>query len=175
MRINNRQLIQTITGASFTLALSAVCIMMFRGPISIVSTFLIPPIIVLFSNRYISLYHILTSMGLVLMTMIFFPTQLVFVFTYILLALVLDNITKKGGRFPPFNKIIIYISLTITTLFIGIRLTQLIYMIPLHTMMLRISRNNFFFYFAILFVEGLIVSMFNFGILKVFRKRVYRN
>lgn len=175
MRINNRQLIQTITRASFTLALSAVCIMMFRGPISIVSTFLIPPIIVLFSNRYISLYYILTFMGLVLMTMIFFPTQLVFVFTYILLALVLDNITKKGGKYPSFNKIITYISLTIITLFIGIRLTQLIYMIPLHTMMLRISRNNFFFYFAILFVEGLIVSMFNFGILKVLRKRVYRN
>lgn len=175
MRINNRQLIQTITRASFTLALSAVCIMMFRGPISIVSTFLIPPIIVLFSNRYISLYYILTFMGLVLMTMIFFPTQLVFVFTYILLALVLDNITKKGGKYPSFNKIITYISLTIITLFIGIRLTQLIYMIPLHTMMLRISRGNFFFYFAILFVEAFIVSMFNFGILKVFRKRVYRN
>lgn len=169
---NRRERILGLTRASLALAISIVCLILFRGPISIVSTFLLPPIIVLFESGKALLYYLLTSMGLFITTLIFFPTQLIFVLTYLILALALMMLRKKRDRkISPFNTLL-YLFLTIIALFVGIRLTQLIYMIPLHTMMLRISNNNPLFYFLIILMEAVLVCVFNFGILKLFKSRV---
>lgn len=173
MRDKNNELVKVITRSSFAVGISIICLLLFRGPISIASTFLIPPIIVLFSNKVTSLYYLLTSIGLLLNTIVIFPTQLVFVFTYLILAMALAYITKKGDKNISRLQILLYFLLTIAALFIGIRLTQVIYMIPLHTMMLRLSNGSYLFYFFIVFVEALIVCIFNFGLLKLFKKRIF--
>jgi len=79
--IENNQKIKTLTMSAFGLALSVLSLILFRGPISIVSNFLIPAIIVLFSGNKPEGYG-LTSIGLFVVTLLFFPTQIIFVAGY---------------------------------------------------------------------------------------------
>lgn len=164
--------IKTITMSALGLALSVVSLILFRGPTSIFSTFLIPAILVIFSGNRTYGYA-LTSMGLLFVTLFFFPTQLVFVSGYVILGHLLrllslstnHRVKVKSGKF------ILYMGLTSLVLYSGIRLTQFLFLVPLHTMMLGLSRGNPLLYAGILAIEGLFISVFNFGILKLFFSR----
>ncbi|MCR3956934.1 MAG: hypothetical protein NUK57_11615 [Gudongella sp.] len=170
---NNEGKIKTLTMSAFGLALSVLSLLLFRGPISIVSTFLIPAIIVLFSGNKNGGY-VLTSMGLLTVTLLFFPTQIIFVFGYIILGhflklLIIDS--NQRVKLITLN-FILYVIITTLVLFLGIRLTELIFLVPLHTMMLRISGSNPLLYLGILFFEGLLVSIFNFALLRLLNSRI---
>jgi hypothetical protein len=160
--------------SAFGLALSVLSLLLFRGPISIVSTFLVPAIIVLFSGNKNGGY-VLTSMSLLTVTLLFFPTQTIFVIGYILLGLFLKLLAFDSNlRVKLINlNFILYVIITALVLFLGIRLTELIFLVPLHTMMLRISGNTPLLYVGILIVEGILISIFNFGLLKLLISRPF--
>jgi len=164
--------IKTLTMSAFGLALSVLSLLLFRGPISIVSTFLVPAIIVLFSGNK-NRGYVLTSMSLLTVTLLFFPTQTIFVIGYILLGLFLKLLAFDSNlRVKLINlNFILYVIITALVLFLGIRLTELIFLVPLHTMMLRISGNTPLLYVGILIVEGILISIFNFGLLKLLISR----
>ena len=167
------QKIKTLTMSAFGLALSVLSLILFRGPVSIASTFLIPAIIVLFSANKLEGYA-LTSIGLLSVTLIFFPTQLVFVSSYVVLGLLLKLLAVSSKLKVKFNpiKFIIYTTITSLVLFAGIRLTELIFLVPLHRMMVGISGGNPLVYAGILLFEGLLVATCNFSILKLFMTRI---
>jgi len=87
--VQSQKFSRMLTMAAFTLALSSVSIFLFRGPVSILSAFLIPAIIVLFSKGYGIAYYILISMGLLLTSVLFFQTQLIFTTGYAFMAVAL--------------------------------------------------------------------------------------
>ena len=161
--------IKTLTMSAFGLALSVLSLLLFRGPISIFSTFLIPAIIVLFSGNKNGGY-MLTSIGLFVVTLLFFPTQLIFVSGYVVLGLFLNLLAVSSSLQVKFNpiKFIIYTIITSLVLFAGIRLTELIFLVPLHALMVGISGGSPLAYAGILLLEGLLISIFNFGLLRVF-------
>jgi hypothetical protein len=115
----------------------------------------------------------LTSIGLFVVTLLFFPTQLIFVSGYVVLGLFLNLLAVSSSLKVKFNpiKLIIYTSITSLVLFAGIRLTELIFLVPLHGMMVGISGGNPLAYAGILLLEGLLISIFNFGLLRVFITR----
>lgn len=160
--------------AALTLALSSVSIFLFRGPISILSAFLIPVIIVLFSRGYGMVYHILVSMGLLLISLMFFQTQLIFTAGYALLAvglrvLLLDrNMNLKLS----IIKTLLYLVFVILTLSAGLWLTEKIFLIPLHTMMLKLSGGKILFYLGILIIESILVTLCHILVLNGFLKRL---
>jgi len=163
-----------LTMAAFTLALSSVSILLFRGPISILSAFLIPALIVLFSRGYGISYYMLILTGLLLTSAMFFQTQLIFAVGYGFLALGLrlflvdrDMILKLG-----ISKILLYLGSVLMILFSGLYLTEKLFLVPLHTMMLMISGGQIHVYIGILLIESLLVTSCHILVLNVFLKRL---
>jgi|GEM_PF-1138911 len=163
-----------LTRSAIALALCVVSLLLFRGAISIVSTFIIPAVIVLFSKRREITSFIYVSTGLLMMTVLFFQTQIVFVIGYLLLSIVLKHYFTDSAMNMRISLlgIVKYLLSVILVLFIGIQLTQIIFLIPLHDMMLRLSGDDPIRYFLILLVEGIAVTLINLLILKAFISRI---
>lgn len=163
-----------LTRSAIALALCMVSLLLFRGATSIVSTFIIPVVIVIFSKRKESASFIYISAGLLMMTALFFQTQIIFVIGYLLLSLVLKNffLDSTMKMKVSLSGIVKYLISVIVVLFIGIQLSQIIFLIPLHDMMLRISGNNPLGYLGILLLEGIVIILIHLLILKAFTSRV---
>jgi len=160
--------------AAFTMALSSVSLLLFRGPISILSAFLIPVIIVLFSRGYGRSYYILIFIGLLLVSALFFQTQLIFTAGYGLLAVGLrvffldrDMFLKLG-----ISKMLLYLGSVVLILFSGLWLTEKLFLVPLHTMMLKISGGQIHVYLGILLIESVLVTSCHILVLNGFLKRL---
>ncbi len=181
MRVNSRKnqsrvsdQTKVLTRSAIALALSMISLLLFRGATSIVSTFIIPVVIVLFSKRNEPISFIYIATGLLMMTALFFQTQIVFVAGYLLLSLVLkyyllDYRNKVMFSVPGILK---YLFAVIVILFIGIQLTQWIFLIPLHDMMLKLSNNQPLRYIGILLMEGIAITLVNLLLLKALTSRI---
>jgi len=171
---NNSNSIKTLTLSASALVLCVLCLLFFRGPMSLVSAFFIPVIIVIFAKYNITAYYVLTLISLFLITIISFQTQLIFVIGYILLALALRSVLIYDGEkviIQPF-RILIYLMLVSLILYISIRLTDLLFATPLHQMMLGLANNNLLVYFMIIFIESIFVALINLVLLKTITARV---
>ena len=160
--------------SAFSLALCVLCLLMFRGPISISSSLLIPAIIIVFSKNNGFSYYLLVSSGLMIVVLLFFQAQTVFVVGYLLLSAAL-RILLINPRMELSLKpvpVLVYILIAAAVLYLGIRLTEWIFKVPLHRMMLSLSANNDLRYAAILLAEGFLVFLLNAVILKVFLSRI---
>ena len=166
--------IKSLTMAAFAVVLSAVGPMFFRGPLSLVSALFVPAVLVLFTKDGGPVYHALTAVALLAVAAMFFQTQIVFVLGYVLLSFALRLLVTAPNLTLRLQPALVagYTLLAVVVLFLGIRLTDFIFGIPLHTMMLRISGNNLWVYFSILLVEALLVSGLNIAFLKVLLPRV---
>ncbi len=163
-----------LTRSAIALALCVVSLLLFRGPTSIVSTFIIPAVIVLFSSGRERSSFLYIATGLLIMTGLFFQTQIIFVLGYLLLSIALKRFlldSEMKVRISPFG-ILKYLLSVILVLFVGIQLTQILFLIPLHDMMLRLSNHQPVRYFAILLLEGGVITVLNLLILKAFAARI---
>ena len=175
-RIRTGEHTKVVIMASLSLAISSVCIVLFRGPVSILSAFAVPATLVLFSRGYGRLYPVLVSLGLLLISLMLFQTQIVFAASYLAMALairllLLDaemNLSVGLGRGLLFQAIVALL------LFAGLWLTEKLFLIPLHTMMLRISGGRAEIYVLLLVLEALLISACNILLLKGFLKRISR-
>lgn len=171
---DDRDQINVLTRSAIALALSVVSLLLFRGAISIVSTFIIPVVIVLFSRRNELYSFVYIAAGLLMMTVLFFQTQIIFVIGYLLLSIVLKHFLMDSALMVKlsFSGILKYLLAVIIILFMGIQLTQMIFLIPLHDMMLRLSNNQPYRYFGILLVEGIAITLVNLLLLKAITSRI---
>lgn len=172
--IQSQKMSRMLTMAAFTLALSSVSILLFRGPISILSAFLIPAIIVLFSRGDGIAYYILIFMGLLLTSLIFFQTQLIFASGYVFLAVGLRLFLVDSNRNLKLSlsKLFLYLVSVILILFSGLWFTEKLFLVPLHTMMLKLSGGQFHVYLGILLIESVLVISCHILVLKVFLKKL---
>lgn len=166
--------LMTLTSAAFVLAFSILCLLLFRGPVSITSAFAIPAVIVIFSKGHGTRYLLYVSMGLIAVVMAFFQTQTIFILGYLLLSLalkflLLDPDMNVKIRFLPSLGYILSVMLI---LYGCIRLTEAVFMIPLHTMMRSLSGNRPLLYAGILLIESLFVFFFNTIILRLYFTRL---
>ena len=163
-----------LIGAAFCLALSALSLLLFRGPVSLISAFFIPASILVFSINQGKVYYSLTTSGLLLLAIFFFMPQTFFVLGYILLAILFRILFLKTGQSFLSNKLKVLVALLSTSfiLFLGIRLTQWVFLIPLHTMMVGISKGNPFIYGGILLLEGFLVLSINLAFLSLLNRRL---
>ena len=74
--------INVLTRSALALALSVVSLLLFRGTTSIVSAFIIPVVIALFSKRNEVLSFVYIATSLIMMTVLFFQTQIIFIIGY---------------------------------------------------------------------------------------------
>lgn len=158
--------------ASLTIALSLVIAFLFRGTTSLIAAMIIPVILFLFMYSFRLLDYLIISMVLVFLTLVFITTQVVFMLLYTILGFSLRLLIKQKKQINTFIRILIYFFVVTASLFIGIFLTEVIFSIPLHTFMLKVSKNSALVYFLILSVESLIITMAHLLIVKNLRKYV---
>ena len=172
--VQSQNFTRMLTMAAFTLALSSVSIFLFRGPLNILSAFLIPAIIVLFSRGYGISYYILIFIGLLLTSALFFQTQLIFTAGYAFLAvgLRLFLVDQNMNLKLRISKILLYMGSVILILFSGLWLTEKLFLIPLHTMMLKISGGQIPVYLGILLIESVLVTLCHILVLNVFLEKL---
>jgi hypothetical protein len=166
--------INVLTRSALALALSVVSLLLFRGTTSIVSAFVIPVVIALFSKRNEVLSFVYIASSLIMMTVLFFQTQIIFIIGYLLLSLVLKHLLMDSAMKVKFSftGILKYLLAVMAILFMGIWLTQVIFLIPIHDMMLRFSNNHPLRYLGILLVEGIAITVVNLLFLKATTSRI---
>lgn len=172
--LNIKEQTGILTRSAIALAMCVVSLLLFRGPSSIVSALVIPAVIVLFSGEEERTSLIYIATGLLMMTGLFFQTQIIFVVGYLVLAIALKHFFLNAGMKVRISclRVLKYLFSVILVLFVGIRVTQSLFLIPLHDMMLRLSNNQPSRYFAILLVEGGIITLMNLIILKTFIAKI---
>lgn len=155
-----------LSAIAISLALSS--LMIFRGSTSLASALFIPLTIAIFTKNHSNRLFIFTGALLVFSTVALFTTQTVFVLGYMLMGYMLK---KAHGKFGFLG----YVVATAFLLYIGIRLTELVFLVPIHQMMNRISGGSIFVYGGIVLFESLFVSFVQFGFLRTVDKKIPRH
>ena len=164
---------RNMTAAALALAVATVMLLIFRGPVSIVSAPVIPAVIVLATRKSRPAHTILLAAGLLTVTLVFFQTQLLFVTGYLCLALALKLLLMPANmkvRLRPLP-VLLFLLITGIVLFAGIWLTERLFLVPLHQMMLRLAGHNPLRYAAIILAESLLICTINVTLLKIFTAR----
>lgn len=170
--VNTQSLRNNIPQASLTIALSLVIALIFRGTTSIFAAMIIPIILLLFMYSFRVIDYLFVSFVLILLTLIFITTQVVFIVIYTILGFSLRLLIKRDKQINIFLKIFIYYFIVIGSLFLGILLTEMVFSIPLHSFMLKISKNSALIYFLILSIESIIITLTHFFVFKKLNKYV---
>ena len=166
--------LRALTVSSLALALSSASLLAFRGPTSIVSALIVPSLLESFLGRVGRGYRLAAYACLLAISVLFFQTQVIFAFGYILLGLafraVLSNPCAKSGyrglRFA------LAVALSALVLFICLILTETLLGVPLHAMMMRISRQNPAIYAGIIVFEATLVCLINIMVIRVVSSRL---
>jgi len=170
---NNLKIAQSLRNnipkASLTIALSLVISFLFRGTTSLFSAMIIPIILLLFMSSFRFFDYLIVSITLILLTLIFITTQAIFMLVYTFLGFFQRILIYGNIKSNTYIKISIYCFVVIASLFLGIFLTEITFSIPLHTFMLKISKNSALIYLLILCVESIIITLSHFLILKNLR------
>lgn len=149
--------------SGMTLALCLLSLLMFRGPLSILQALIIPIVIVTMAIKQPWKYTFAAGISLLILTLAFFLTQTVFIIIYLLMAVFLmilvTNIHRESHR--SYFLMIPYAIINAILLFLGLKLTDMIFQTPLHLMMLKLSGGNNFLYAAIMMIESAFISIFH--------------
>jgi len=166
--------VRSISYSAISICLCMASLLLFRGSVSLISAVTIPLIIATLSIRLHLRYDLLIAAGLSIITGLFFTTQLIFVITYLLMGLLIQLIfrLKTSNVISLWMVRLLYVMSTGILLYLGIRLTEAIFYIPLHEMMLRMSNGNVGVYSLIILAEALFVSVIHFVFIQVIRKRI---
>ena len=163
-----------ITLSAIAIGLSLISMITFRGPISIISTVTIPIIMAVLLGSYSIGYFIIASSVFVFLTLVFFTSQGIFALIYTFMAMNIKFIIMDKRIFK--NRLIeglIYIVFTMILIYLGIMLTEIIFMIPLNSMMLNISKGYLVIYWLIILLEALLVYMSHSTLVRIIFKRLY--
>lgn len=157
---NNGRSIHYIALSGMTLALCLISLIMFRGPLSILQALIIPVVIVVMAIKQPWKYTFTASASLLILALTFFLTQTIFIIIYLVMAFLLLIIVTKIQRGPRhhFLLFIPYLIVNALLLYLGLRLTDVIFQTPLHFMMLKMTSDNFFLYAGIIMIESLFIS-----------------
>ena len=162
-----------LTASGMALTLCMLNLMLFRGVLSLLQALIIPVVIVLLTDKQPWKFTIVAGLSLFVLTLVFFPTQVIFVVVYFLMALVLlglASLLKSGSRQRGLLSIPYWI-LNCLLLFFGLKLTDFVFQTQLHTMMLRLSGDNSFLYMAIIMLEAALISSLHLLVIFYVRRR----
>lgn len=156
------------------IAISLLCLVLFRGVLSIVQAIIIPVVIVLFSYKLPRVHILANRLSLLVLSLIIFPVQVVFVLTYLLMAAFLQGVCHYSNLQPirKWTARIFYFLFIGFMLYIGIIMTDIILGTHLNEMMRQLSRGNYMIYFVIILIEALIVSTIHIVSLYIIRRRI---
>lgn len=156
--------------ASMTIAVCLAVAFIFRGTTSLISAMIIPIVLFLFLNSFRLIDYIIISIVLIILSLLLITTQVIFVSLYTILGIALRLLIFNGKPIKIIFSLTIYSLIVILSLFIGIILTETIFLVPLHSFMLQISRHNILIYFMILAIEGIIITFFHYFVIKKLNK-----
>ncbi len=141
---------RNIIMTSLTVALAMVYVSIFRGPANLLNAFLVP--ITLFAARM----HMKTGEGVlmysVLMSfcLLFYPIQLFFMGLYCLMAELLCRFYRQKALAVGLLSLVSGLGF-----FVAVRLTDLVFLTPMHTLFLGVFGGNWVPYIALFVAEGL--------------------
>ncbi len=163
-----------IAASGMALALCMMSLMLFRGVFSLVHALIIPMVIVLLTVRQPRTYQLAVALSLLFLTFAFFPTQLLFVMIYLLMALVLQKLPgmMQGASRLHYLLFVPYLFIIGLLLFLGLIMTDFVFLTQLHPMMLRMSGGKPILYAAIIMLESAFVSGFHLLFILFFRRRL---
>jgi hypothetical protein len=169
----SRQGARYVASSGMALALCLITLLLFRGLFSLLQALIIPVIILLLTARQPWPYTLATSLSLVALTLVFFPTQAVFVLTYLWMALILMKMGPLilGGARRRYLLIVPYLVLISVLLFLGIQATDFVFQTQLHAMMRRLSGRDNLRYAAIMMLEAALVSISHLLFIASIRRR----
>lgn len=162
-----------IAASGLALTLCLLSLMLFRGILSLLQALIIPVVIVLLTARQPWIYTFAAGISLLALTLVFFPTQLVFMIIYLLMAFMLLGLVKmtRNGSRRRYLLFIPYLLLNCLLLFFGLIMTDFVFMTQLHAMMLRLSGFNMVLYAAIILLEAAFISSLHLLVILYIRRR----
>ncbi|MDP2814629.1 MAG: hypothetical protein Q8S15_03785 [Erysipelotrichaceae bacterium] len=149
--------------SGMTLALCLLSLMIFRGPLSLLQALIIPIVMVIMTIKQPWKYTFAAGISLLMLTLAFFLTQIIFMIIYLMMAFLLLILVSTIQRGPRHRNllIILYLLINALLLYLGLRLTDIIFQTPLHVMMLKLSSDNNILYASILIIESTFISIFH--------------
>lgn len=167
---------RALAASSLALALSVASLITFRGPISIISAMLVPSFLVLVLGRVGRAYQLASGVALVIIAAFFFQAQVIFVIAYIMLALAFrvfagSFVASAGSRVILYPLLMAAVAMV---LFCSLYLTEAVLGVPLHRMMLRISRNDPAIYAGVLLLEAALVCSVNLLLIRAISSRLHK-
>ncbi|MGM0603602.1 MAG: hypothetical protein ACQESS_09850, partial [Bacillota bacterium] len=145
-----------ITFTAFSLALIFVSLTLFRGTTNIINSLTVPIIIHINIRKYGIRNFVLLIFSALIISILFFFQQLVFIFIYALIALNLNFIQTHNYRF--FKSSVIISSITSAGFLIGVNLTDLIFGTAITDVFASISGGNILVLLAIFAVQGILIG-----------------
>ena len=172
VRLNGRNT-HYLALSGMTLTLCLLSLMLFRGVFSLVQALIIPIVFVFLTTNQPWKYTGAASISMLILTFVFFSSQIVFMIIYLMMAsflMVLVSMIQRGSR-KSYLLFIPYLIINGTLLFVGLRMTDVVFQTQLHAMMLRLTDNNNFLYVAIMMMESAFISVFHLLIILYFKRR----
>ncbi|MDW7655977.1 MAG: hypothetical protein SCM11_02255 [Bacillota bacterium] len=159
--------------SSLALTLCLLSLMLFRGVLSLLQALIIPILIVLLAASQPWIYTFAAGLSLLVLTLVFFPTQVVFMAVYFMMAIFLWGLVSlmKSKSRKRWLLFIPYVILNSLLLFFGLRMTDFVFQIPLHAMMLRLSGDDSLRYAAIMSLEAAFISGLHLLVIFFVRRR----
>lgn len=152
-----------ISLSGMTLALCVLSLMIFRGPLSLLQALIIPMVVAIMTLKQPWKYTVSAGISLLILTLTFFVTQTVFMIIYLMMAyfllILVTKLQRESRRY--YLLIIPYVIVNALLLYLGLRLTDIIFQTPLHAMMLKLSSDNNFLYASIMAIESTFISTFH--------------
>ncbi len=164
---------RSIAASGMALTLCMLSLMLFRGIFSLMQALIIPAVLALLTARQPWIYTFAASLSLLVLTLVFFPTQFVFIITYLLMtaALLKLMVLTQNGSLQRYLLFIPYVIINGLLLYSGLRMTDFVFQTQLHAMMLRLSGDHSLLYAAIMMLEAAFISSLHLLIILTVRRR----
>jgi len=162
--------IKNITFTALSLALIFVSLTLFRGATNIVNSLTVPVIIYINIREYGIRNFVILVISVLVISILFFFQQLAFIFTYALIALILNLIAKNDYSF--FKSSIMISSITTVFFLLGVNLTDLIFGTAITNLYSSILGGRIYAVILIFAVQGAVIGNLLQIIVKSIEKRI---
>ena len=161
-----------ITRGAMAIALIFIFFSLFRGSTNIINAFLVPLTLYLSTINLKKKQIFTLYAAVIIFCLLFFNIQFFFIIFYCCIAFLLIKLREKN-----VNAVLSTLILTLTVSFsfwIGIMLTDLLFLTRMTDIVMNILKGNIFAYGMMLLIEGALVGICLLFISRVFYKRLSR-
>lgn len=165
--------VKTITQGALAISLIYIFFIIFKGPTNIINALLVP-LTLYFSLMNQNIKGIIGVFSvLFLVCFLFFKVQIIFLFFYCAIALLLLILQKK--KVPTFLSAVVLTGALSLSFWISIIMTDLIFLTHMSDIMLNIFKGNYLIFVMVIIFEGALVGISQLFVSKMLYKRLKKS